>query len=363
MTAEDLIAEINTEKPQIDSPEAQTPVETPENGQITNIQDTTPEPVTTGTEQDTSQQPAPEAVKGDLSDDLFYNRLSEWTGGNIKSKTDYEGLVRERDELREQATKGFEPKFKNEREKWAYQILSTANEDSLGAALRVGRALKYETEGKDKKETLFEAYLLDPNNADLTEQKALEYFNADYEQRFGDIEGNILKERELELAHRSAKESILKTQTDFKAVDDRPQQAAIAKDVEDKVSSVVKGFKELKIAVSDKESFNVAIDNPQELQNLQESILNPDQAYNELVSQFERENGFDYEGLRNEMYQRANYKKLISSAYTEGKKAGELNKVNQVRNASDPKKPSDLGQAAGNRTLTKEDKWAQALGV
>ena len=366
MTAEDLIAEINTEKPQIDTPEAViTPVETPETGQNQDILPTE----TPVVETDNSQTPAPEAVKSEpLSEDLIFNRLSELTGGKIKSKTDYEELVKQRDELQEQATKGFEPKFKNEREKWAHQLLSQSTGDEIGTAMRTLRALKYEPEGKDKKETLFEAYLLDPKNADLTEQKALEYFNADYEQKYGDIEGNILKQRELDLAHRSAKESILKVQTDFKAVDERPQHQAIAKDIENNVIAAVKSLTAVKIAFKDNPTendfLNVALNDPKELQQLQEVIFNPDQAYNEMVAQFETDKGFDFNGLVRKQYIMRNAEKLIKEAFNQGKTIGDLERINKARNATDPKKPSDLGQVAGNKTpQTREEKWAAAMGV
>ena len=350
--------------------ESATPPETPPAAAVTPPA-TTPPVVTAPAKTPESTPPGqPPATAGDgqdkdIPDDIFYSQLSKLTDGHVKSQEDFKGLIKQRNELLEQAKKGFEPKFANERAKWAHELLSKSGGDELQAAQRTIRALAYNPEGKDGKDTLFEKFLLDPKNSDLSPAKALEYFNAEYDSEYGEMEGNLVKQRKHDLAVREAKENILKFQTEFKTFDEQPRQ--IAKQVEEGVANSVKGLKELKISLSNDpsgtEALNVAVDDPQELQMLHDMILDPTQAYNDLVAKFETETGFNYDAFRDEMYQRANHKKLREMAFEEGKKLGRLETVNKARNASNPKDISNAGAPAGTKPTTREQAWAQAAGV
>ena len=312
------------------------------------------------------------AQEVDVPDDVFFARLSKLTDGAVKSTDDFQGLIKQRNELAEQAKKGFEPKFSSEKAKLAHQILSQSAGDEIPSAMRTLRALAFDLSGpagKDPKDILFEKFLLDPKNSDLSPSKAQSIFEAEYESEYGEMEGNVLKQRKHDVAVREAKESILKVQNDFKLTEEKPRQ--VAQFIETGVAESVKGFKGLKLEfpTSDpkvNDSLNVAIDNPQQLQMLQDMILNPDKAYNELVSQFETADGYDFDALRDELYQRANHKELRQKAFEEGRRLGKLDKVNEASNASQNGKDiSKQGQQGarveGKQTL--EQAWAKAAGV
>ena len=347
-----------------------TPTTTPVEGQTKEPQPNPDikESVTASNTQPTgepSKEPQVEPPK--VSDEIFFSRLSELTGGKVKSQPDFEGFLKGRDELQAQVEKGLETKFPNERAKWAYELIQQNEGQEVQAAMRTLRALSFSPEGKEAKDVLFEAFLLDPKNSDLTPTKAAEIFNASYDKKYGDMEGDLLKQREHELSVRDAKEAIQKLQNDFKATDERPAQAAKAKEVEESVISAVKGLNGgLKIEFSDKPTendiLNIPTDNPQLLKDLQEQVLNPDQTYNELVSQFNTENGFDYKGLVKEMYERANHKQIRQMAFEQGKKIGRLEKINEARNASNPKGLAALASSGGaGKAKNFEEAWSGAV--
>ena len=301
----------------------------------------------------------------EVADGPFFERLSKLTGGSVKSQAEFEKLLNERKELSEKVAKGLEPKFANERAKWAHQILSNGQGDELQAAARTLRALTYNPEGKEAKDTLFEAFLMDPKNADLSIAAAQKYFDADFDRRFGDLDGDVLKERDLALATREAKEQILAIQNGFKATEEKPLQQA--KEVEENVSKAVKELTGFKLSFSENapetEILNVALDNPQELQSLQETILNPDQAYAELASRFGDEKSFDYKGFAQELYMRNNHEKFRKLAYEHGFKLGQLAKVNEARNASSPRDISQgAGAPAGGGPESLAGAWGKAMG-
>jgi len=287
------------------------------------------------------------ATPVEVADEPFFERLSKLTGGSVKSQAEFEGLLKKQKELEDQVAKGLEPKFANERAKWAHKILSDGQGDELQAAARTLRALIFNPEGKDAKDTLFEAFLMDPKNSDLSVTKAQEYFEADFARRFGDMEEDVLKKRDLELATREAKEKILAIQNGFKETEEKPIQQA--KEIEEIVSKTVNGLTGFKLKFSENapenEILNVAIDDPQELQALQESILLPDQAYQELAERFGDDKNFDYKGFAQELYMRQNHEKFRKLAYEHGFKLGRLALANETRNASTPK---DISQSANN---------------
>lgn len=345
--------------PPVETPAATTPTETPagETPATTNTPPVEGEtPPAEGTTPPVEPKPIPETE--------IFSHLSTMTGGKVKSKEEFEGILQERDSLAEQAAKGFEPKFTDERAKWAYQLLSASSGDELGTAMRTMRALSFNVEGKSDKDVLFEAFLLDPNNTDLGPKQAADLFEAKFNKEYGEIEEtDVLKKRELALDVKQAKEGILKIQKEFKTHEEAPRQ--VAAQVETGVANAVKEFKGMKIALADNPTdadfLNVAIADPKELQSLQEQILNPDQAYNDLVAKFETEKGFDFQGLRNEMWKRNNVDKLLKLSFNQGKEAGKIAVVNKVRNASEPVTPAAVGTPTpAGKELTLEQAWANA---
>src|SRR5690348_14431538 len=147
---------------------------------------------------------------------IFGESLSVLTDGHLKTVDDLVGILNHYNELLTQAEEGFKPKFKDERAKKVYQILEGAQGSETAAAMRTLRALNFNPEGKTPKDYLFEAYLLDPKNSDLSETRAARLFEEEYNDLYGDIEGNDRKTRQLELKVKEAKAMIDQVQNDFK---------------------------------------------------------------------------------------------------------------------------------------------------
>lgn len=297
-----------------------------------------------------------------VPDDVFVNRLSELTGGAVKDPKDLGRIIVEHQQLREQAQKGFEPKFRDERAKWAHQIISQNPGQEPEALMRTLRAVSFKPEGKTAKDVLFEAYLIDPKNSDLSQLKAQEYFETKYERDYKDIETDPLVKRQQELDVRNAQQSIEKIQSEFKATEAAPQQ--IDKNVENAIKSVVDGFGGVKISFSDNpkedEFLSIAIEDPKELEAIQSEILDPNTAYDNFLSQFNTPQGFDYEGMTREVYERNHHKEIRQKAYETGRAHERLKMANELRNSSQPK---DVAQVATPAAAPKKgfyDTWADA---
>lgn len=282
-----------------------------------------------------------------MADDVFYSRLSELTGGNVKAEKDLVGWVNHYNELLDKEQKGFEPKFPDERAKWAYQLLQANPGKELETAQRTIRALSL-TDRIDKlspKEQLFQAYLLRPENSDMTELQAGPLFEAMYLKKYPDLETDLLQQREHAVEARQAKELISKIISERAAVEAPAQK--ISKDVEDSIVSTVGKFAGIRLAFTDNPSeadyMNVPLADS-EAQALQESALRPDVWMSEFIDQFKGPNNtYDYDAYVREGWEMRNHKPIRQMAYDHGFKMGELSQINKARNASTPAEINKLG--------------------
>ncbi len=306
----------------------------------------------------------PPATDEDVPDEKFYGRLSKLTDNTIKSEQDFVGLINHYNELLEQAEKGFEPKFPNERAKWAYKILTESQGSEPEAAMRTLRAINFDPKGKQPREILFEAFLQDPNNSDLGPSDAERYFNAEFEAKFDDVEGNPLKERQLAIAVREATNSLQKIRDEFTATESGPRQ--ISQEVESSITQSVEDFGGVRLAFSDNpqesEYLNMPIEDPQELQALKQDALNPQEWWQNFLTGFETDKGFDYKNFIREFHEMRNHQKKAQLAYDHGFKLGQLAKINEARNASNPKDISKAGSPGQGNAGPKSvlDAWEQA---
>lgn len=281
--------------------------------------------------------------------DVFSTRLSELTAGKVKNDKDLTRFLERQAQLEVEAEKGFQPKFKDERAKLVHQLITENPGKEPEALMRTLRAISFNQEGKTAKDVLFEGYLLDPKNSDLTPLRAQELFEIEYAEKYDDIENNPLKKRELELAVRASNEAINKIQSDFKAPEAKAEE--INKEVVSAVSAAVQNFGGVRLSFTDNpqetDYLNVAIENPQELQAIQNEILNPAQAYNEFLAEFgDFKTKEDYDKLTREVYERRNHRQLRMEAFKHGAKLERIKVINEMRNASNPRDVSHAGTPA-----------------
>lgn len=329
-----------------------------------------PAPKDTPIPSNANNAPTPPAPADDEVDDTrFYGRLSKMTEGSLKTESDLVALIEHYNELVEQAEKGFQPKFKDERTKTVYQLLAENAGKEPEVAMRTLRALTFNPEGKTAKEKLFEAFLLDPKNSDLVNDpvNAQRYFEAEYDASYSDTENNPIVQRKLQLAEREAIETIKKVQDSFKAAEEQPRQ--ISEQVMNGITEAVDNFGGIKMAFSDNPQENdfltMSIDEA-ELSALKNDALNVEQWWNNFVNEFAKPDGsFDYTSFIKEFYEMRNHAKKAQLAFQHGQKLGELAYINRVRNASGPKDISKVPQSNGTPTTPSNvlEAWAQAKGV
>lgn len=376
MALQDIIQQMNSGGGE---PPVETPVETPKSPQVPETpvevppkETETPKP----TEPVAAQPPKNTTVPADPSNvtppanpgepeiptEKVYDYLSKVTGGTIKSEEEFASMINHYNELLEQSEQGFQPKFKDERAKLVYQILAENEGREPEAAMRTLRAISFNPEGKSAKDVLFEAYLLDPRNADLGPIEAQKYFEAEYEEKYYDVDGNPIKERQQALAVRDAKETISKIKDSFKATDEPARE--ISEEVEGAISSAVEDFGGVKLAFTDNpqegDYFTMTVE-PQELQALKQDALNPQEWWNKFLNEFSTEKGFDYKSFIREFYEMRNHQKKAELAHKNGFKLGQLAKINEARNASDPKRIDQAQPAAPGGKQTFLEAWSGAV--
>lgn len=309
------------------------------------------------------------AAEGDPeggNDEVVFKRLSEMTGDTIKSEEDFVGLINHYNELLDQAEKGFEPKFSDERAKWAYQLLTNNPGAELEIAERTIRALRLDVAKMDPKEALFNAYLLDPKNSDLSPAQAAEYFEAEYAEKYPDIDDNPLVKRRHEVEAREAKQAIEKLQKEFQATESKPQE--VAQEVIDAIGQTVENFGGIKMAFTDNpqedDFLTIPVKDEKELRQLQQQAAHPNEWLNEHMNQFVDKSGkFDYQAYIQDFYEMVNHKAIRQEAFDHGMKRGIMQKINQDRNQQTPQEIARLGSQAPTpveKPKSLFDAWAAA---
>lgn len=324
-------------------------------------------------------KPAAQAKPADeeIPTEKVFAYLSKSTSGAIKNEKELIGFVNSYNQLVKEAEEGWQPKYANERAKRVHELLLKSAGSEPAEAIRVLRAIQFNPEGKTPKEVLFQAYLQDPANADLTELTAKDYFEAEYDTKYDLLNkpdeeltpdqkrAKLAMQREQQLAVRNAQASIKKMQDDFTAADEGPKE--VDKQVTEALTKAVGGFNGLKLAFTDNpqetEYLNVPFADPEAKQALLEEILNPDGAYNEMVEQFRGEDGkMDWNALTKEAFERKNHKELRKQAFEHGLKMGQLQQINKIKNSTNPKDISRTGvPAAGEGPKSWQDAFKTAI--
>lgn len=327
---------------------------------------------------DTSPAPSDEGAAASkdaapAEDTQVFSRLSELTSGAIKSEQDFRETIEDYNRLLAEAEEGYKPKFKSEAHRLAYDLLANVpTGQEMETARRTLHTLSLDLTKLSDKDLLFEAYLLDPDNSDLTREKAWEYFDADFEKRFANAADDKLVERELQKNSRKAKETIDKAQKDFQAARESAEVPEGPSDeVVSAVSKAVKGFGGLEMAFSEDASgddmLRIPVEDPKELQRLEEYASDPRKWWNDLLKDFSTKDGFDYEGFTREIYELSNHRMIKAKIYNHGYERGKATQLAKDRNSSSLNKDATLTRGRVPSAPTKEpasfaEAFGQALG-
>lgn len=295
--------------------------------------------------------PEPAATPTAVDDTVLFNRVSEMTRGVIKSEKDLTGLYQRYTQLEDQVKAGLKPKFLNERAEWAHKVLSENPGQELDVAIRIATALKVAEKlpSMSAKDKLFNGFMLDPLNSDLSPDEMRGVFDAQYEKKYGNPEErDILTKREHDIAVRQAEQAIQKISSEFKITQAEPER--ISQEVVSSVEQVINEFGGVRIGFSDNPTENefltIPVGNDQELAQIKEDVLDPGKWHQNYLSQFETDNGFDYQGYIQDRWERENHVAIREQAFEHGKKLGRLEALNEARNASTPADLADKGNRA-----------------
>ncbi len=307
-------------------------------------------------------------------DEFVYSRLSDMTGGAIKDSDSLVGLIHAYNELVEEAEKGFEPKFADERAKWAYQLLTQNVGSEPEAAMRTLRALNFKPEGKDAKDVLFEAYLLDPKNSDQSLTKAQQDFRDDFDEKYNlvgadeteltpeQLRSKRIQTRNLELSVGEAKGKFSQVQNEFKATE--PVAAKPDENVLKRISSAVQEYQGVRVAFTDNpqemDYLNIGIEDPSELQQIQNDILNPNEWYQNFLQQFDLTSQQGFNEMVQEFHLMKNHHQNRQLAYDHGYKMGQIATLNTARNASTPKEVAQVATPAAVPQKSFMQAWESA---
>jgi hypothetical protein len=275
-----------------------------------------------------------------------FSRLSALTNNTIKNEEDLKNFIDQHNSLLEQVQKGVQPKFENERARWAYDLLSKNTGKELETAQRTLQALNLKLESMPDREKLFNSFVLDPTNSDLTPMQMKEIFDAEYEQKYSDVENNVLLKRQHTLAVRQAEDSIRKVQADFQSTQQEPER--ISEETIGMITNAVNSFKEFKVKVSNnpQDDLVMPITDRAQIDNIQKWMVDPTERHNALMNKFVKNGKFDFDGYKMELYARDNHEAIVRAALEKGEKMGMLKKILRDNNATTPAELASKAKAA-----------------
>lgn len=307
-----------------------------------------------------------------------YKRLSELTGGTIQDETSFVELVESYNELLAEKERGFEPQFKDDKTKKAHQLLTKLEGgQALDEVARLVSALRLQPDKMEPKSLLFEQYMLDPDNADLSREQGWSLFEEWFQETYS--QDNQLTKRKLEVEAKKAKEKILTMQSEWLTKSseepDEQKQPEVNPDLIKSVTKAVNEFGGLEMGfddnAADNELLRIAMDittpeGQQELRDLQKYSQNPGEWWKDFVGQFkdQKTGNFDYQSFISEMYQVVNHKKIVREAFKHGQSVARVTKLNKARNSSDAdKRKVDGGRipagSAGEKSFL--ETWGEAM--
>lgn len=323
--------------------------------------------------------------------EVFETRLSELTGGKLKTADEFNSFISEHDSLvdkhenlsqeNEQLKAKIEagPEFSSEKAKKAYEMISRMPGDTADAAKRFFHVMSLTPEKVGKmsdKQIQFEGFLLDPKNADLSENEAVEVFNARYEKLYGDLEElegaeRTLTERDHKVATNEAKQKILELQEEYdKAKEPGPESREISdedrKEVQINVDKVLNGYDALKVTIDWKDDdgkvtgYDIDLKlSEDDLKGVKESMASIDQWFIKFMDNFRSSEGFDYTKFRNAMAKMVLQERIQKEVFAEGINQGRIMAVKSVKNAQPPETPTTPQTPQEEESLL--DAWGKAV--
>jgi hypothetical protein len=298
-TAQDPQQTPEPDTPQTEEPPAEPTAEPQGTGALDD-----PIKIETTAEPGAPGDPGPEAPEPDFDEaeqmDIFNDHLAGHTDNQIQSVEDINNLIAENERLRNQPQ---QPEFTSESAKQLYEFANNSS-NPLAMGKNYLQAVALDLESLSDKQKLFEAYVLDEQNSDLTREKAIEYFNEDYEEKYGEIEDSLSTQRKLTLDVRAAENQIKSIQqeaTNAQTKDGNNADQATPEQLEEingNINESIEQMAALSIPATDDNVFNFEVSGQENIDLLSNVAQDPMAWLQEEINAFQNPNTgqFDYDG-------------------------------------------------------------------
>ena len=297
----------------------------------------------------------------------FEDSLSEATNGLVRTNEELETIIREN-----QAFKSQQPKELEGGAKQLFDFAQKFQGNEIGGARKMLHALSLDVDKMSPKDTLFEAFMLDERNADLTRERAHEIFEEHYVNKYSDVADNILSARDLELATRDATTSIQSLQDKYaEAQSETPDaqananQEAAMEEIGRNVDQAMSKYDGIDFPIdSSEENFvSFSVDTDEMKEELSFAQKNAGDWLQSKINGFTDDNGtFNYDNFQSYMTGMVFHEQIAQTMYQQGLVAGKEGVLNDLKNPANKPAPGDTdGQNQQSAQDKVDDAWAQAM--
>lgn len=322
-------------------------------------------------ENDESKSDSSEAAKSDVDPGELF---SKHTDGRIDSAESLSTILTEYDQLKESSKIKPEPEFPSDRHKKAYEYLTENKGKFEELSTKMHRVLALgDTSKLDAREAQRLAFLLD--NDDIPEKRANALFEAEYAQKYGDVdfEDDLLAERRHEKETKAAKETLQNLQESLTAEDSKKQEEAdqyvkSAEKVVESIDETMQSYSGLEVPLGEKgeDTLTISLDDKEFMkelpkdfkQQLKDGMAEPAKIIENAWNQMKGKDGdLDYKSYMNWAFKVMAMPQIMSKVYDQGLAAGQAKKLKEGKNSSaDVKDSSDPAP----KKKSYFDSWAEA---
>jgi hypothetical protein len=297
----------------------------------------------------------------------FEESLSEATNGLVRSSEELEAIVKENQNFKAQVQPELEGGAKQ-----LYDFAQKFQGNEIGGARKMLHALSLDVDKMSPKDTLFESFMLDERNADLTRERAHEIFEEHYTNKYSDVADNILSARDLELATRDATSSIQSLQEKYaQAESETPvaqasadQEAAI-QEIGQNVDNVMSQFDGIEFPTDESEEnfVSFSVDTDEMRDELALAQKNSGEWLQSKINGFTDENGnFNYGDFQSYMTGMVFHEKIAQTMYQQGLVAGKEGILKEIKNPANKPTPDATDGQGQQSTQDKVDEaWGNAM--
>lgn len=308
--------------------------------------------------------------------------LSEMTGGRVGTEKDLGAVLEHYEELvdwAEQVSKDPKLLFPEGRARAAFEFVMKSPGDNFAGSIQKF----YHVQGLgdpsnlSPKEAQFEAYMLKEENADLSREEGKKYFDAEYEEKYGEDvtalkDTNPLQFRKHEVETNQARKQIADMQAQFDSetkanANGQQQQPGYSEEeyqaYAGQIDTAMDDFAGISVAfdkdAKPEDRINVVLDSPEDIKQFTDYLKDPGSWWDSLLEKhMDNQGNFNSEGFRDDMFIRIFPEKAMEIMFRQGVEQGKIAKEAEIGNAGAGETPPGGTPPGGEKTEI--DAWAEA---